>query len=170
MIFKKLVLASMIFLTPTLTFAHARLKPSVGVLPRSTNAGIKSGPCGNFPASLNPPTLTGGQQLTLTWEETIDHPGRYEIYFSQSGDQNFVLLATIPDIQGNTIPLPHQYSHTVTLPDVNCNNCTLQMIQVMTENPANPSLYFSCADMKVVASSPNPAPPVVPPVCKPEAF
>lgn len=162
--FIKLIFA-LILLTP-LAEAHTRLKASTGVLPRSMNAGIKTGPCGAYPKSLNPPTLTGGQQLTVTWEETIDHPGRYEIYFSEANDTNFVLLQTIPDVQGGT--LPHQYSSTVTLPDVNCTTCTLQLIQVMTENPANPSLYYSCADMNLIASSPNPVPPVVTPTCKPE--
>ncbi|MEK6555618.1 MAG: SCE4755 family polysaccharide monooxygenase-like protein [Bdellovibrionota bacterium] len=162
----KILLSLVILLSPTLTFAHTRLKPSTGILPRSTNSGIKSGPCGNLPASLNPPLLTGGQQLLVTWEETIEHPGRYEIYFSQANDSNFTLLATIPDVQGGA--MPHQYSTTVTLPDVNCDNCTLQLIQVMTENPANPSLYYSCSDMKLIASSPNPVPPVIPPVCKPD--
>lgn len=151
---------------------HARLKPSAGVNPRSTNAGIKSGPCGGL-ARVTPAMLTSGQKLTVTWEETIQHPGRFEFYFSSANDQNFTLLATVPDIQDNSATLPHQYSVELTLPSVTCTDCTLQMIQVMTENPASPSLYFSCADMQLSSTgtppgptptpSPTPPPTTVPP-------
>lgn len=162
---KFLVLIATLFL-PLTAFSHARLKPSPGVLPRSNSAGIKSGPCGPAPRSLNPPTVQGGTDLLVTWEETIEHPGRYEIYFSEKNDENFVLLATVADVQGGM--LPHQYSALVKIPNVNCSACTLQMIQVMTENPLNPSLYFSCADLKVVATGAGNGPPPEPtPVCKP---
>jgi hypothetical protein len=37
------------------------------------------------------------------------------------------------------------------MPNVNCDNCTLQLIMVMTEtNP--PTNYYSCADIQLVGS------------------
>ncbi len=142
-------------------FSHARLKASAGVAPRSNNAGIKTGPCGGFAKISTPPTLNAGSTFTVTWEETINHPGRYEFYFSKAGDANFVLLKTVPDTQDGG-GLPHQYSTTVTLPNETCTGCTLQMIQVMTENPASPSLYFSCADMILIPSGATPSPTPTP--------
>lgn len=143
-------------------FSHARLKASPGVVPRSTNAGIKSGPCGGLPRVAMPAQLIAGSTLTVTWEETINHPGRYEFSFSSAGDANFQLLQTIPDTQDGG-GLPHQYSTTLVLPSQPCAACTLQMIQVMTENPASPSLYYSCADMSLSApGGPPPSPTPTP--------
>ncbi len=156
----KAIVVTMILLWSVSGFAHARLKASVGVLPRSTNAGLKVGPCGGLPRTTAPPVLTPGQTLTVTWEEVIDHPGRYEFYFSSANDQNFALLASIPDTA--TGALPHQYSTQLTLPNVTCTDCTLQMIQVMTENPNMPTLYFSCADLKLEAGA-QPTPIATPP-------
>jgi hypothetical protein len=102
-----------------------------------------------------------GQTITVDWEETIYHPGRFEFYFSESGDQNFVLLKTVQNNQNNQI-LPHQFSTTLTLPNVVCQECTLQMIQVMLENPAAPSNYYSCGDMELKSNGlppPTPTPP-----------
>lgn len=156
-------------------FAHARLKPAGTLAPRSTDPGIKIGPCGGLPRTANPPMLAPGSTITVNWEETIDHPGRFEFYFSPANDVGFVLLKTVPDTA--TGPLPHQFSTTVTLPTTPCTDCTLQMIQVMTENPAAPTYYYSCMDLRTQAVGTAPAPTPVPvpaptpapaPNCKPE--
>jgi len=149
-------------------FAHARILQSGALAPRLTNgatgmnnAGIKTGPCGGYPKVANPPVFQPGQTITVNWEETIDHPGRYEFYFSPANDQNFgPALRVVIDNQDTPVVNGqyHQYSTTVTLPNVQCANCTLQMIQYMTEtNP--PSLYYSCADLQVGNNPPpNPVP------------
>lgn len=143
-------------------FAHARWSPTGTIKPRSNSSGIKSGPCGTD-ARTAPTVLNPGATVTLQWEETINHPGRFEIYFSQANDAGWTLLKTVNDtLDDNSVP--HQYSTTVTLPNVNCSGCTLQLIQVMTENPASPSLYYSCADIQLgVASPPAPGPTPPPP-------
>ena len=147
-------------------FAHARLKPLGGLVPRSSNAGIKVGPCGGYPRTSNPVVFSPGQTITVEWEETINHPGRFEFYFSSANETNFQLLKTVIDTQ-DTGALPHQYSTTLTLPNASCNDCTLQMIQVMTENPQSPSLYFSCADLKLQSAGSPPTPgPSPAPSCK----
>ncbi len=148
-------------------FAHARILPNGMLSPRLTatgvnDAGIKTGPCGGLARSAVPAVLAPGSTITLNWEETIDHPGRFEIYFSQAGDTGFQLLKTVQDNQGAGVPTPHQFSTTVTLPNVTCTDCTLQLIQVMTENPANPSLYFSCADIRLQSGTTNPSPTPAP--------
>lgn len=150
--------------------AHARLKSSVEIVPRSTNAGIKTGPCGGLPRSANPPYVAPGSTITVTWEETIQHPGRFEFSYSTAGDANFVLLKTVPDTQDGTADLPHQYSTTLTIPSTPCSGCTIQMIQVMTENPANPTYYYSCSDittMNTTGPTPTPGPQPTPIACPP---
>lgn len=148
------------------SFGHSRLLPSPEVVPRSTNAGVKTGPCGGYARVAQPAQLKPGQKITVTWEETIQHPGRYEFYFSEAGDTNFKILASVPDMQDDAASLPHQYSVDLDLPNVQCADCTLQMLQVMTENPAAPRNYYSCADIvlsSAVAPPPPPPTPVPPP-------
>lgn len=145
--------------------AHSRLKPTAEIKTRSTDPGVKTGPCGGY-AKVAPAVLTGGQTITVTWEETIHHPGRFEFYFSQAGESAFQLLKSVENTQNDT-NVPHQYSTQVTLPNVTCDSCTFQMIQVMTENPAMPTNYYSCADMqlKAAGSGATPAPTAAPTVC-----
>jgi hypothetical protein len=86
--------------------------------------------------------------LRVEWEEVVDHPGHFEFYFSPANDQNFRLITTVNDTQNNT-PMPHNYAVTFQVPSTPCEACTLQMVQVMTENPAVPRNYYSCADIRI---------------------
>ncbi len=56
-----------------------------------------------------------------------------------------VLLDDIDDASGGN------YSATVTLPNVECDNCTLQVIQVMYDKPPytipGNEMYYQCADL-----------------------
>ncbi len=146
--------------------AHIRAKTSGNLVPRSTSDSLKSAPCGGVARALSSATYTPGQTITMTWEETINHPGRFEISFSPAGDANWQLLKTIPDTMDNTNDLPHQYSTTVTLPNTPCTACTIQLIQVMTENPMSPTYYYSCSDIKLQSATLTP-PTTTPvsPVC-----
>src|SRR5207253_3266436 len=147
---KIMILFGLLLMT-SLAGAHARLKASDVIKTRGTDPGVKIGPCGGLARVAQPAVLTSGQSITVTWEETIHHPGRFEFYFSPAGDANFTLLKTVENTQNDNL-VPHQYSTTMNLPNVTCDSCTFQMIQVMTENPASPTNYYSCADMQVKAA------------------
>lgn len=153
----KIIVAICVALFGVKVFAHARMKPTGTLVPRSTNPGLKVGPCGGIARTATPAVFAPGSTIPIDWEETINHPGRFEFYFSTAGDAGFTLIKSIPDNQDNNV-LPHQYSTTLTLPNVSCTDCTLQMIQVMTENPANPSYYYSCADIQLQSGAPSPTP------------
>ncbi len=120
--------------------------------PRNLEAN-KTGPCG-IARTMSPTTFTAGETITVRWVETIEHPGWYRIAFSPSADLGFdenVILDDIPDTQGGT--MPHMYEATIALPDTPCTDCTLQVIQYMTETTP-PTLYFSCADLVLEAPAP----------------
>jgi uncharacterized protein (TIGR03382 family) len=158
-------------LVPSIASAHAVL-----TYPPPRTTALKTGPCGAAGSTrgTNVTTLTGGTTLTVKWNETVDHPGHYRISLDVDG-QDFVVPPTadgntegmlnvvkdlIPDIQGPPLPTsPRPYMFDITLPDVNCNNCTLQMIQVMTDkapyttDPGSDDIYYQCADITIVASS-----------------
>jgi len=160
----KVLTLAVSFLFSQATWGHARLKPTGLLIPRSNNSGIKTGPCGALPRGTTPVTLTAGSVIQIEWEETVQHPGRYEFAVSAVNDDNFTRLLVVPDTQDNAATLPHQYKASFTVPNIVCDKCTFQMIQVMTENPAAPTNYYSCADIKIVAgiTPPSGMPPALP--------
>jgi len=155
--------------------SHARLDTVAenGVLiPRTTdNNKLKGAPCASqTKATTAPVTLTGGDTITIYWREAINHPGHFIFNLSTDGDTTFSLLDAdidkIDDDQNKTDDLPHLYSADFQIPDIDCTNCTIQFIQVMTENPEFPTFYYNCADVKIVKSAeggPPTAPPPPPP-------
>jgi hypothetical protein len=64
------------------------------------------------------------------------------------------LLDGIPDTPGGG-----QSSVTVTLPDVECERCTLQVIQVMDDKPPymvpGNDIYYQCADLVLRRAAPS---------------
>ncbi|MGK4003883.1 SCE4755 family polysaccharide monooxygenase-like protein [Sorangium sp. So ce1036] len=107
-----------------------------------------------------------GETITVAWDETIDHPGHFRIMFDDDGFDDFpepadefdlcepgvdqgCLLDGIEDKRGGS------YSVQVTLPEIECEHCTLQLIQVMTDRkPA--TLYYACADLALRSSGEDP--------------
>jgi len=139
--------------------AHTRMKPNEQIVPRSNRDNAKTGPCGGD-AKTTPKVFLPGAQVRIDWEETINHPGRYEIRFSPDGVDFSTVLANETDTQNGVDDLPHSYHKTVTLPNTPCLECVVQLVQVMTDrNP--PTNYYTCADVRIDASSPaNNATPI----------
>jgi len=139
--------------------------------PRSKDA-IKTGPCGQAGSTRSSTVteLAPGSTITVTWDETVPHEGHYRIAFDDSG-QDFPVPKQIDTVDGRTvladgIPDPDdstdKFSAKVTLPDIECDNCTLQLIQVMSTAPSNwpaSSMYFTCADLRLKRGA-TPTPPV----------
>jgi len=123
---------------------------------------IKESPCGsgeNDPRTTDPAkinTFAPGETITVSWEETVDHPGYYRISIDMDGQDDFVdptgtpstanppVLPTLMDgIQDAT---DGTYSVEVTLPNETCDNCTLQLVQYMSEKSES---YYICADLVI---------------------
>ena len=131
-------------------------------------------------------TYKAGETITIKVREYISHPGYFRIAFDEDGDDDFVNPQSVdpinrecmddpadrcgePDFFNNETVLmdnlnPHKrtllpktYEWQVTLPNVKCDNCTLQILQVMTDiypihapyDPAMTSddLYYQCIDL-----------------------
>lgn len=134
---------------------------------------LKDPPCGRTGGlrGENIYTFSPGETIEIRWNEYIDHPGHYRVSFDDDGDDAFtnprcimnctsrsdpptvfefdsalpVLLDNIPDMVGG------DYAVSVTLPNVECDNCTIQVIQVMTDKrpitfPGD-DLYYQCIDV-----------------------
>jgi hypothetical protein len=139
-----------VLLLPGVAAAHAVL---LDPMPRNPNDFNKDEtlPCGaDTPRSANPTVYRPGQTVTVKWQETIEHPGHYELAFSASNDQNFQNMGgDIADVGGASQANPVQYQADITLPDQECETCTIRMIQVLGDD--NNTEYFSCADIAIRA-------------------
>jgi hypothetical protein len=148
--------------------------------PRTTM--LKNRHCGDPAAPRKAPTVyPPGATITVKWLETIDHPGHYRISFDNDGEDFLVpptangttagmdptvLLDLIPDIQGGTFPpAGRMYTQQITLPNIECTNCTLQLIQMMTDKPpyttatTSDDIYYQCSDIALSNSAPPPMMP-----------
>lgn len=128
--------------------------------PRYDPTQLKTGPCGmlNGPKSANVTTFKPGDKIVVKWDETIDHPGHFRIAFDDDGDDAFQDPAAFDDI-GSGAPIlidgiadknGGAYEQEITLPDIECDNCTLQVIQVMTDKAPygdGNDIYYQCADL-----------------------
>lgn len=142
---------------PSVAAAHIQM---VNPAPRSLTQ--KTRPCGPVSSTRGPnvTVLAPGAMLEVRWNETINHPGYYRISLDLDG-QDF----TIPPAPGNTtlntnvvmdmIPdvANPAYRFMIQMPNLTCENCTLQVIQLMTDKPPyttdanSDDIYFQCADI-----------------------
>lgn len=143
--------------------------------PRYTTP-LKDAPCGKEVGdarSMHVTQFAPGETITVQWKETVDHDSHFRISFDADGTDDFVnpgapnefytndavLLDDIPDEPDLT------YAVEVTLPDVTCTNCTLQVIQLMYDSPpydpgpGSNDLYFQCADLELVEGGGTTDPP-----------
>lgn len=129
---------------------------------RYSQVDIKDPPCGavgNPPGTNEPTVLQAGEMITITLDEFVDHGGHFRIAFSEDGTDQFVsptgfddfyndpsvLMDDIPDDQVGGV---HEIDFVV--PNVNCNPCTLQALQVMSGGAfSEDSLYYNCADIVI---------------------
>jgi len=140
--------------------------------PRS-NIANKDYPCGADSFFGGQPTTTiAPGTYTLHWEEFINHDGSpFRIALSIGSDDNYeehILVDHLPhmDVSGYT-----QYYFNITIPNINCPRCGLQLVNPMTDkissgscceyptatvNPVCFSVYHSCANI-VITGTQDPA-------------
>jgi hypothetical protein len=143
---------------PSIANAHSLL---VKPVPRdTTDTKLKMGPCGgdamNGPLTKKTPVeqYQPGATITVDFKETVGHQGCFLFRLSSTGDdKNFQVLKQVADPAG----VGGNMSTQLTLPaGVTCQNCTLQLIQVMlgancaaTQDPTATSNYYSCSDIRI---------------------
>lgn len=130
-----------------------------------------------------------GEKIKVMWNETVPHKGWYRISLQPNGETfSYPPAGNGPDGQGNpsNYPTVNQTGMTdavtgamvlldripdgemgttmmadVTLPNIECNNCTLQFNQFMSDSEmytgTGGSIYYNCADIVI---SNNPPPPM----------
>lgn len=170
--------------TPAAAHLGLRTPPS-----REGDNVLKIGPCGRAGSVRGDrvTVLDSGASIEVVWDEYIDHPGHFRIAFDDDGDDDFVDPLCLsgcgtrsPEIESYsnaTVLLDHiadtpaggESGATVRLPDVECERCTLQVIQVMYDKPPFTSggddVYYQCADLTLrrsAAATPTPTPTATP--------
>jgi hypothetical protein len=165
-------------------FAHIELQSPLNRYSDIKSGDNKSCPCGSGttnrscrkPEELSDPdrssdratTFAPGDQITVRFDEYVGHSGRYRIAFDPDGadlddfNQNILLDETDPAGKVGNMGAGSIWEFQVTLPDVTCDNCTLQLIQVMDGNTTDPvpdpvlrgGTYFQCADIVLEDGAP----------------
>jgi MYXO-CTERM domain-containing protein len=159
------------------SFAHVDLSQPTPRAHGQNEGNLKQGPCGQATnaRTANVNVFAPGQTITVEWNEFIDHPSYFRIAFDDDGDDGFVqrtdgqndadaddpeaveaalgmdaeILAIVGE-ENDTTAGTDIRSTTVTLPNIECENCTLQLIQYMYDNPGTG--YFQCADIALRAA------------------
>jgi len=161
----------------TMALAHMAMEQPLPRYPSDGSADNKACPCGvgasnrlcDVPSDRSDPdrsvyvtTYAPGETITLTWRETIGHAGRWRVAFDGDGadmdDFNQTILLDIPDPAGTAGNTGNGdlWEVQVTLPNTPCDNCTLQLVQIMDGNTTDPvpdpigrSSYYQCADIEI---------------------
>jgi hypothetical protein len=137
---------------------------------REPNSNVKQGPCGQEEngRTTEVSVFAPGETIEVTWNETTNHRSYYRVAFDRAGDDTFPTFEG-PGTSAEGIdpsgpcPVDGQVilaydmddrsggSHTlsVRLPEVECEDCTLQVIQFMYD--AQRPYYFQCADLALRA-------------------
>ncbi len=117
---------------------------------------MKQGPCGRAGdedgRTERFTRVAPGQTITVSWTETIDHVGSFVVGFDDDGADQADFDATILHQEADPPnPSGQRWQAEVTLPEVVCTNCTLQLLQIMTtdDTPAPSQIYYQCADLVV---------------------
>lgn len=121
--------------------------------PAPRTSAQKESPCGAAGSARGTriAVFEPGQTITVSWNETVDHRGHYRIAFDTDGEDDFVDPTEREDLYNSPAVLVDdiadsiggRYTQEITFPDVECERCTLQLIQVMYGS----GNYYQCADI-----------------------
>lgn len=129
--------------------------------------------------------VKGGQKLHIKIEETVFHPGHYRValavnspaqlpadpeVITRTSDRGpWSVSAAIAKQPQKPVLADGLFVHTerpaaawetdVEIPNINCEKCTLQIVQFMAEHGYNPDggyFYHHCADLQITADSGKP--------------
>jgi len=127
--------------------------------------------------------MAGGSKLHIKVQETIYHPGQYRVALSvkgryelpadpeatvEMGPRGFVSVSgkidpnPKPPVLADGLFVHHEaqakgsfWETDVQLPNINCDKCTVQVIQFMEKHGLNKEGYYTyhhCADLKITAN------------------
>jgi len=169
------IVVALCLLVPSVASAHLDLLDPPA---RYDRRDLKDGPCGIMGGAQGDPVAVyePGEKITITIEEYVEHPSHYRVAFDDEGDDDYRDPVCIEHCEsGDETPvfapsdggviLADQVADSpdivqaieVTLPDVECERCTLQVIQVMYDKKpitvGGNDIYYHCADIVLVSDA-----------------
>ena len=170
-----------LLLAPAFAPAHFILVTPPSSL-QTENGGKGAPPCGEGIDSNVITRVQGGHPLPIRITEFVFHPGHYRFALSVNSRAELLPDPDVLESDGISVSAPIQnppkipvladglFVHTdppaadwqtnLTLPNLNCEKCTLQVIEFMAEHGANPGggfYYHHCADLQITADPSLPA-------------
>lgn len=133
-VFKRGILTLLSFIFATSAIAHVRWDSNGLITERAPNYTSCAVPPGDSPTLLR-----SGARISVTFEVAVTHGEPYRIEFSPANDQGFednLLKGNIPEQPGLT-------TVSITLPNVECEACSLRVYG---------GGYVSCADIRLTAT------------------
>jgi hypothetical protein len=184
--------AHFVLVSPAASLVQNRLGDPQKIAPCG---GVSANPARNAPANPGVPSgavteIRGGSSFHLLIQETVFHPGHYRVALARTAAQlpaDPVVTTRDSDrgpwsvsaaIQERAVPpvlADGLFAHTerptglveadVPIPNINCKNCMLQVIQFMAEHAKNADgdySYHHCAVVNITADSSKPVDPLWP--------
>jgi hypothetical protein len=160
---------------PTTASAHFKLvAPEAKYTQSSLGDPQKTAPCGptgdGGTATDKVTTVMAGSMLTVSFNETVFHPGHYRVSIAQTEaglpaeptvttgttacgsvpiDANPMLPVLADGVLVHTSSFSGQQSVQIPLPaGMTCTNCVVQVLEFMSNHPA-PCFYHHCATVNV---------------------
>jgi len=163
------VLAGGVFAT-TPARAHINLLEPVPRVPGFPDSMLLLGPCGqrqNARIEDRVTVLRPGQSIDMVWEVYVQHVSYFRISFDPDGDDSFSTRPSAPSDASTDDPTEltagdgelildyildragdvDRVQRQVTLPNVECDRCTLQLTQFTYGLPLDDAIYYQCADL-----------------------
>jgi len=178
--------AHFVLVSPAPSIVQNRLGDPQKVAPCG---GVSANPGRGTPANPGVPSgavtdIKGGSSFHVLLSETVFHPGHYRVALAKSAanlppdpkvttrDSDRGPWSVSAEIQSPAVPpllADGLFAHTerptglveadITIPNVNCRNCILQVIQFMADHGKNPDGDFSyhhCATVNITADAAKP--------------
>ena len=178
--------AHFVLVSPAPSIVQNRLGDPQKVAPCG---GVSANPGRGTPANPGVPSgavtdIKGGSSFHVLLSETVFHPGHYRVALAKSAanlppdpkvttrDSDRGPWSVSAEIQSPALPpllADGLFAHTerptglveadITIPNVNCRNCVLQVIQFMADHGKNPDGDFSyhhCATVNITADAAKP--------------
>ena len=160
------------------------LAPQSWIVENNLGDPQKAGPCGGTSADAGTPSdviskVQGGQKLHLKLQETVFHPGHYRVALAvnRAGLPQDPEAATRESARGpqsvsaaidkqpkppvladglfvHTAKAADTFETDIDIPNINCDTCTLQIVEFMAEHGLNRDggyFYHHCADLQIMA-------------------
>ena len=178
--------AHFVLVSPAASLVQNRLGDPQKIAPCG---GVSANPGRGTPANPGTPSnavtqLTGGSTLHLLIQETVFHPGHYRVALARTVAQlppdpvvttrdsdrgPWSVSAAIQDPPMAPVLADGLLAHTerpmglheadIQIPNINCVNCLMQVIQFMAEHGRNPDgdySYHHCAIVNITADATKP--------------